>query len=104
VQSNCSATQSCGISRDVTNKFWTDGTYRSKYARHLGGSNIGFLDGHAAWWAADAIIAGAGNRHNPNPQPGPLIFSDAPTPPQPPPGAPALPLGGVNCQCLPQGM
>ncbi len=28
-----------------------------KYTRHLGGSNIGFLDGHAKWMPAQAIIA-----------------------------------------------
>ena len=72
---------SCSLDDDMVSKFWTDATLRSKYARHLGGSNLGFADGHAAWWAADAIIAGAGNRHNQNPQ-----------------------LQGIQCQCLPEGM
>jgi prepilin-type processing-associated H-X9-DG protein len=26
-------------------------------ARHLGGTNIGFADGHAAWWSAQALLA-----------------------------------------------
>ena len=26
-------------------------------ARHLGGSNVGFLDGHAAWFPAETIIS-----------------------------------------------
>jgi len=30
---------------------------RKPYARHLGGTNIGFMDGHAAWWPAEKIIA-----------------------------------------------
>ncbi len=28
-------------------------------ARHLGGTNIGFADGHAAWWSAQALLAAA---------------------------------------------
>jgi len=35
----------------------TDPGYRAKYTRHLGGSNIGFADGHAAWWNAEAFVA-----------------------------------------------
>ena len=98
---NCSDTQSCGIDPSAINKFWTDGTYRSKYARHLGGSNIGFMDGHAAWWAADAIIAAAGNHRNPNGWATPILGSGASAPPA---GATPPPLEGVNCQCLPESM
>jgi len=36
--------------------FWTDTESRKKYTRHLGGSNIGFADGHAAWFPAEAIM------------------------------------------------
>jgi prepilin-type N-terminal cleavage/methylation domain-containing protein/prepilin-type processing-associated H-X9-DG protein len=75
---NCSDTVSCGLSLAATQRFWTDASYRKQYARHMGGSNLGFLDGHAAWWAADALIAGAGNSQNPHPQ-----------------------LDGFDCQCLP---
>ncbi len=28
-------------------------------ARHLGGTNIGFADGHARWWSAEALLAAA---------------------------------------------
>jgi len=35
----------------------TDPNLRRPYARHLGGVNIGFLDGHAAWWNSEALIA-----------------------------------------------
>jgi prepilin-type N-terminal cleavage/methylation domain-containing protein/prepilin-type processing-associated H-X9-DG protein len=31
---------------------------RKPYARHLGGVNLGFLDGHAAWWNSDRLLAG----------------------------------------------
>jgi prepilin-type N-terminal cleavage/methylation domain-containing protein/prepilin-type processing-associated H-X9-DG protein len=27
------------------------------YSRHLGGVNLGFLDGHAAWWSSQRLIA-----------------------------------------------
>ena len=32
---------------------------RKPFARHLGGNNLGFADGHAKWMAADAMIAAA---------------------------------------------
>jgi prepilin-type N-terminal cleavage/methylation domain-containing protein/prepilin-type processing-associated H-X9-DG protein len=76
---NCSDTVSCGLSLDLTNKFWTDSSFRKQYTRHMGGSNLGFLDGHAAWWAADAIIAAAGTRADPHPG-----------------------LEGYDCQCMPE--
>jgi prepilin-type N-terminal cleavage/methylation domain-containing protein/prepilin-type processing-associated H-X9-DG protein len=56
---NCSSTRDCGIPQDLIDKFWTDAEYRKQYARHLGGSNLGFGDGHAKWMAADAIVNGA---------------------------------------------
>ena len=34
-----------------------DGNERRKYARHLGGVNLGFADGHASWYASDALVA-----------------------------------------------
>jgi prepilin-type N-terminal cleavage/methylation domain-containing protein/prepilin-type processing-associated H-X9-DG protein len=30
---------------------------RKQSARHFGGNNFGFLDGHAAWWSSDRLIA-----------------------------------------------
>jgi prepilin-type N-terminal cleavage/methylation domain-containing protein/prepilin-type processing-associated H-X9-DG protein len=100
---NCSDTQSCGLSLDIMQKFWTDASYRSKYARHLGGSNIGFADGHASWMAADAIIAAAGNHRNPNPYAVLVMSSGAASPPSGSSGALAS-FEGVNCQCLPEFM
>jgi len=32
---------------------------KSASARHLGGTNIGFADGHAAWWSAQGLLAAA---------------------------------------------
>jgi prepilin-type N-terminal cleavage/methylation domain-containing protein/prepilin-type processing-associated H-X9-DG protein len=41
----------------------TDPTYRKENAqpRHLGGSNLGFADGHAAWMASEMILFGGEN-------------------------------------------
>jgi len=54
---NCPFTQSCGLSAQAQKLFWKDAELRRRFTRHLGGSNIGFLDGHAAWMSADDIIA-----------------------------------------------
>jgi prepilin-type N-terminal cleavage/methylation domain-containing protein len=35
-----------------------DPSYRKQYARHLGGDNLGFADGHAKWMPADTILLG----------------------------------------------
>jgi len=54
---NCPWTQQCGIDATAFAKFYTDPSYRNKFARHLGGSNIGFLDGHARWYPAETIMS-----------------------------------------------
>jgi prepilin-type processing-associated H-X9-DG protein len=28
---------------------------QARFTRHLGGSNLGFADGHAAWWSAGRL-------------------------------------------------
>jgi prepilin-type N-terminal cleavage/methylation domain-containing protein/prepilin-type processing-associated H-X9-DG protein len=35
-----------------------DSSYRHTFARHLGGSNLGFADGHAKWYPADQVMLG----------------------------------------------
>ena len=37
--------------------FIREPSLRKPYARHLGGVNVGFLDGHAAWWNSDGLLA-----------------------------------------------
>jgi prepilin-type N-terminal cleavage/methylation domain-containing protein/prepilin-type processing-associated H-X9-DG protein len=54
---NCSWTRDCGIDWTIKNKIWSDGELRKPFTRHLGGSNIGFADGHAKWMASGAIIS-----------------------------------------------
>ena len=52
---NCPISQDCGLDADACYQFWHDASYRSKFTRHMGGSNLGFADGHAAWWHAEQV-------------------------------------------------
>ena len=56
---NCPDVSVCSFPQTEYDKFMTDSNYREKYTRHLGGSNYGFADGHAAWYKADAFMAAA---------------------------------------------
>jgi prepilin-type N-terminal cleavage/methylation domain-containing protein/prepilin-type processing-associated H-X9-DG protein len=56
----------CGIAYSKLQQFWTDPSMRKRFARHLGGNNYGFADGHAQWMDADAFLAFAGNWKDPN--------------------------------------
>jgi prepilin-type N-terminal cleavage/methylation domain-containing protein/prepilin-type processing-associated H-X9-DG protein len=38
-------------------KMMEDVSLRKPYARHLGGVNLGFLDGHASWWDSERLLA-----------------------------------------------
>jgi prepilin-type N-terminal cleavage/methylation domain-containing protein/prepilin-type processing-associated H-X9-DG protein len=59
---NCSWTVDCGAPKGVV-EVSMDAAYRKEHfrTRHLGGSNIGFADGHAAWFPAEAILFGGEN-------------------------------------------
>jgi prepilin-type N-terminal cleavage/methylation domain-containing protein/prepilin-type processing-associated H-X9-DG protein len=52
------------ITIDEINKFWGDAGLRAQYARHMGGNNLGFADGHAKWFAADALMSMANDQEN----------------------------------------
>jgi prepilin-type N-terminal cleavage/methylation domain-containing protein/prepilin-type processing-associated H-X9-DG protein len=54
---NCSWTRECGAGDP---RFQTDPQFRKTYAqaRHLGGTNLGFADGHAKWFNAEALLFG----------------------------------------------
>jgi prepilin-type N-terminal cleavage/methylation domain-containing protein/prepilin-type processing-associated H-X9-DG protein len=47
----------CGLYTFAPNNgiVYTDPNWAKQFTRHLGGSNIGFLDGHAQWWPAGRI-------------------------------------------------
>ena len=49
-------------------EFWGSPDMRKQYTRHLGGNNIAFADGHAKWWAAEAMLAGVGKWDTQNPE------------------------------------
>ncbi len=42
---------------------------RAAYARHMGGINLGFLDGHAAWMSSEAALAAYAKGDLEGPQP-----------------------------------
>ncbi len=48
----------CGLYYYAPNdgSFLRESALRKKYARHLGGNNLGFLDGHAQWMDADTAL------------------------------------------------
>ncbi len=52
---NCPDTRACGAARDLN---YADAEIRKRYghARHLGGSNVGFADGHAKWYQSEDIL------------------------------------------------
>ena len=67
---NCSTEDTCGNAAVAATcsplsvcfggdgKFSNDPTERAKHARHLGGSNLGFGDGHASWVQAERLLFG----------------------------------------------
>jgi len=56
---NCSWSIPCSVDQNEP-RFATDVQFRKDNCptRHLGGSNIGFADGHAKWFTAEAILWG----------------------------------------------
>ena len=66
----CPWIEQCTLHDYQVDQFTTDPTFRAKYTRHLGGSNLGFADGHASWMLADALRAATPtcNCACPNPQ------------------------------------
>jgi prepilin-type N-terminal cleavage/methylation domain-containing protein/prepilin-type processing-associated H-X9-DG protein len=68
--------QGCGIWYEDIDNFWGDASWRSEFTRHLGGNNLGFADGHAAWWSAGAILAAANANPSELPPLGPQDLPD----------------------------
>jgi len=64
---SCPWTSQCQLNGDAqVAQFWSDPSFRKTYARHMGGNNIGFLDGHAQWYASEAILAESPGGHGPD--------------------------------------
>ncbi len=59
---NCPWSKQCGAIAAMK----SDVSLRRPYARHHGGVNIGFLDGHAAWFDSEQVIAQSPTFANPN--------------------------------------
>lgn len=57
---NCPGTDQCGVGSgtDLLD-FWNSPERYNKAARHLGGDNLGFADGHAKWYPAMQLVQGA---------------------------------------------
>jgi len=55
----CTWAADCGLYNIAENNgaFLRNPELRKPYTRHLGGVNIGFADGHAAWWNSQGFIA-----------------------------------------------
>ncbi len=58
---NCPWSRDCGAIAAMK----TDPELRKPYARHFGGVNIGFLDGHARWMHSEEVIAESPSWGNP---------------------------------------
>jgi prepilin-type N-terminal cleavage/methylation domain-containing protein/prepilin-type processing-associated H-X9-DG protein len=54
----CTWAADCGLYDCAPNDgaFLRNPSLRKAYARHLGGVNIGFADGHAKWWHSEAFL------------------------------------------------
>jgi prepilin-type N-terminal cleavage/methylation domain-containing protein/prepilin-type processing-associated H-X9-DG protein len=54
----CTWAAGCGLYVYAPNdgSFLKDPSLRKSYARHLGGNNYGFLDGHAQWMSAEGFL------------------------------------------------
>ncbi len=69
---NCAQSVDCGAGDP---RFQTDTEYRKEYSwpRHLGGSNLGFTDGHAAWMPSEKILF-SGEPSSPYVQPSEVLL------------------------------
>ena len=56
IQSGCPDVWSCFVNWHTSSEMLWDKTKMKKGSRHLGGVNIGFADGHAAWWSSDRFL------------------------------------------------
>jgi prepilin-type N-terminal cleavage/methylation domain-containing protein/prepilin-type processing-associated H-X9-DG protein len=54
--SNCPWSVDCGLSYEQKEMFIADVNFRKSHTRHMGGSNLGFLDGHAKWFPAEVML------------------------------------------------
>jgi len=53
---NCDFSTACGVDWSMLEYFWKNPSYRKEFTRHMGGSNVGFADGHAKFFLAEALL------------------------------------------------
>jgi prepilin-type N-terminal cleavage/methylation domain-containing protein/prepilin-type processing-associated H-X9-DG protein len=53
----CNGSGANQVPASEKHKIWEGGPEGAKYTRHMGGSNLGFADGHAKWYPVGAIKA-----------------------------------------------
>jgi prepilin-type N-terminal cleavage/methylation domain-containing protein/prepilin-type processing-associated H-X9-DG protein len=56
IEQGCPAAAECFHEYHSNSSMLWDQTLLSKGSRHLGGVNLGFLDGHAAWWNSTRLL------------------------------------------------
>jgi prepilin-type N-terminal cleavage/methylation domain-containing protein/prepilin-type processing-associated H-X9-DG protein len=56
IQGGCPEVWDCFLQWHTSSSKLRDKNLMKPGTRHLGGSNIGFADGHAAWWQADRFL------------------------------------------------
>ena len=59
---NCSDAKANGMADPLMKR---DHTLWKSFTRHLGGSNLGFMDGHASWMPAEALLTALDPHKNP---------------------------------------
>jgi prepilin-type N-terminal cleavage/methylation domain-containing protein/prepilin-type processing-associated H-X9-DG protein len=57
--SMCPSVSGCSYPQEDIVRYFTDTSFRARFTRHLGGSNLGFADGHAKWMPAEEVLAHA---------------------------------------------
>jgi prepilin-type N-terminal cleavage/methylation domain-containing protein/prepilin-type processing-associated H-X9-DG protein len=56
IQAGCPETAECFYRFHANSEMLWDKTLLNRGTRHLGGVNLGFLDGHAAWWQSERLL------------------------------------------------
>ncbi len=56
IQDGCPEVWDCFVSYHTSSQMLRDQSLLHGRTRHLGGSNLGFADGHAAWWNSERLL------------------------------------------------
>lgn len=86
----------CGLSEAESVQVLTDGVFQKTLTRHMGGSNIGFLDGHSKWYSYRTLLLNVNTNWGAYDGPGTATWTASPGSGNNPVKPPA-PLYGVGC-------